>query len=176
MLGHSSGGGLAVRFAGGTYGAMLSKVVLLAPFLQYDAPTTRPNAGGWAHPLTRRIIGISMLNKIGITALNGLHIISFAFPRKVLDGPEGDTATTSYSYRLNASFAPRRNYLRDVAALPEFCVITGADDNAYAAEAYEPLMSAVNPRGTYHVLPGEGHLDIVRSPTAARIAADFLLG
>lgn len=175
MLGHSSGGGLVVRFAGGPYGAMLSKAVLIAPFLQYDAPTTRRNSGGWARPLIRRIIGLSMLNAVRITALNGLEVISFAFPPAVLGGPEGGSATTGYSYRLNASFAPRRDYLRDVAALPDFCVIVGADDAAFVPAAYEPLMAPVNRRGTYHVLPGQGHLGIIRSPEAAQIAAAFVM-
>lgn len=174
MLGHSSGGGLVVRFAGGTYGKVLSKAVLIAPFLKYDAPTTRPRSGGWARPLVRRLIGLGMLNGVGIAALNGLEVISFAFPRAVLDGPEGATATPRYSYRMNASFAPRRDYLRDVAALPEFLLIAGADDAAFVADAYEPLMSSVNPKGSYRVLPGLGHLGVIRSAEAARIAADFL--
>lgn len=46
MLGHSSGGGLVVRFAGGAHGGLLDGAVLLAPFLKYNAPTTRPNSGG----------------------------------------------------------------------------------------------------------------------------------
>lgn len=174
MLGHSSGGGLVVRFAGGVHGKMLSKAVLVAPFLKYDAPTTRPRSGGWARPLVRRIIGLGMLNRVGISALNGLEAISFAFPQAVLDGPEGGLATPRYSYRMNVSFAPRRDYLRDMAALPEFLVIVGADDAAFVPEAYEPLMSPVNSKGRYCVLPGQGHLGITRSPEAARIAADFL--
>ena len=60
--GHSSGGGLVVRFAGGTHGDMLDGAVLMAPYLHHNAPTMRPNAGGWSYPLLRRIIGLSMLN------------------------------------------------------------------------------------------------------------------
>ncbi|MGC8203475.1 alpha/beta hydrolase [Aliiroseovarius sp. PTFE2010] len=55
--GHSSGGGLAVRFAGGPFGHLANGFVLIAPFLKYNAPTQRPNSGGWAQPLTRRLIG-----------------------------------------------------------------------------------------------------------------------
>lgn len=46
MVGHSSGGGLVVRFAGWDHGSVLSKAVLLSPFLKYDAPIMRDNAGG----------------------------------------------------------------------------------------------------------------------------------
>jgi alpha-beta hydrolase superfamily lysophospholipase len=45
--GHSSGGGLALRFAGSQYGGRAKAYLLMAPFLKYNAPTTRPNSGGW---------------------------------------------------------------------------------------------------------------------------------
>lgn len=56
--GHSSGGGLTVRFAGSEYTTLSDGYILLSPFLKYNAPTTRPNSGGWAHPLSRRIAGL----------------------------------------------------------------------------------------------------------------------
>jgi len=128
--GHSSGGGLVVRYAGSDYGADLDAALLLAPFLHHRAPTMRENAGGWNKVLLRRIIGLSMLNTFRIRALNHLTIIQFAMPQAVLDGPLGDTATTAYSYRLNTSFAPRGDYLSDVAALPPFVLIAGSADEA----------------------------------------------
>jgi len=90
--GHSSGGGFVVRFAGGAYGAKADEFMLLAPFLKYNAPTTRENAGGWAQPATRRIIGLTLLNMVGITALNYLPAISFNMPLAVLMGPWGHGA------------------------------------------------------------------------------------
>jgi pimeloyl-ACP methyl ester carboxylesterase len=39
VLGHSSAGGLVVRFAGGEYGEIINHAVLLAPFLKHNAPT-----------------------------------------------------------------------------------------------------------------------------------------
>jgi pimeloyl-ACP methyl ester carboxylesterase len=174
MLGHSSGGGLVVRFAGGRRGDMIDAAILLAPFLRHDAPTTRANAGGWAHPLTRRIIGLSMLNMVGIHALDHLTAIRFAMPRAVLNGPLGHTATTRYSWRLNLSYAPRRDYLADVAALPPFVLIAGAQDESFVAERYAPLMSGATDKGRYHVLPGVGHLDVVDAPRTEALIREFL--
>lgn len=174
LAGHSSGGGLVVRYAGGEYGAMLDGAVLLAPFLKYNAPTTRPNSGGWARPLTRRIIGLSMLNTVGITALNGLTAIQFNFPAEVLNGPEGGTATASYSYRLNTSYAPRNDYLADIGALPPFLLIAGADDESFVAEGYEPLMQAANPNGRYRLLDGQSHLGVISDGRTAKLIAGFL--
>lgn len=174
LAGHSSGGGLVVRFAGGEHGGMLDGAVLMAPFLKHDAPTTRPNSGGWAHVLTRRIIGLSILNTFQIKLLNHLQIIQFNMPSAVLDGPLGHTATTGYSYRLNTSFAPRGRYLDDVAALPPFVLIAGTADEAFDASLFEPTMSKATDRGRYVMVEGVGHLDIVDDPRTAEAIEGFL--
>lgn len=174
LLGHSSGGGLVVRMAGGAHGALLDGAVLLAPFLKYNAPTTRPNSGGWAHVLTRRMIGLSMLNMARLRVLNHVTVIQFAMPQAVLDGPLGHTATTAYSFRLNTSYAPRNDYLADVAALPPFLLAVGDQDEAFIAEAYAPLMQEVTDKGEYAVVPGVSHLDIVNDPNSLKLIQDFL--
>jgi len=173
--GHSSGGGLTVRFAGGPYGGKADGFLLLAPFLKHDAPTTKPNSGGWARPAIPRIVGLTMLNTIGITALNGLPVIGFAMPRSVLEGPYGDTATLAYSYRLNTSFAPRADYGRDLAAIRvPLLVIAGAEDEAFEATLYESTISAHTGTGEYHVLPGANHIGVVTDDRTASLALDWL--
>jgi alpha-beta hydrolase superfamily lysophospholipase len=171
MLGHSSGGGLVLRHAGAGLGQPLDGAILLAPFLQYDAPTTRPNSGGWARVMTRRIIGLSILNTFRITALNGLTVTQFHFPAAVLDGPLGATATTAYSYRLMTGYAPHRDWHGDVAALPPFLLVAGDADEAFRADLYQPTLAPLNPQGTYWMVPS-GHLDVVDHPeTMAAITA-----
>lgn len=174
LLGHSSGGGLVVRFAGGPRGGMIDGAVLLAPFLKYNAPVTRPNSGGWAHPLTRRIIGLSMLNMVGIHALDGVTAIQFAMPEAVLNGPFGHTATTAYSWRLNQSYAPRSDYMRDIAALPPFLLVAGLEDEAFDARGYEPLMQRATAAGRYRVVPGANHLGVVDAPETEALIREFL--
>lgn len=176
LLGHSSGGGLVVRFAGGAHGDVLSGAVLLAPFLHHSAPTTRKNSGGWATINLRRMIGLSILNTLQVTALNHLPVIRFAMPRAVLDGPLGATATTEYSYRLNTSFAPRSKWQADVAALPPFLLLAGRQDEAFVAEAYEPELFAHNPAGRYELLDGVGHLAVVDAPRTAAAVSAFAAG
>lgn len=164
MLGHSSGGGLVVRFAGGAHGDLIDHAVLVAPFLKYNAPSTRADAGGWAHLLLRRVIGLSILNGFGITSLNHLTAIQFNMPAEVTEGPYGHLATTSYSYRLNTGFAPRDEYLKDIAALPEFTLVVGSEDEAFYADKYEGEMSAVTEKGTYNIVGGVDHLSIIDAP------------
>lgn len=174
MVGHSSGGGLVVRMAGGAQGGLMDRAVLLAPFMKHNAATTRRNSGGWARVLVRRVIGLSMLNAVGVRALNHLTIIQFDMPRAVLDGPLGHTATTAYSYRLNSSFAPRSDFLGDVAALPPFALVVGAQDEAFVAEAYAPLMREVTEVGQYHIVPDVGHLDIVDAPQTQSVIQEAI--
>lgn len=174
FVGHSSGGGLVVRMAGGTHGDRMKRAVLVAPFLKYNAPTTRQDSGGWAKTLIRRIIGLSMLNGVGITALNGLTVIEFNLPEDVLATEDGQHATLAYSYRLNTGFAPRNDYGADIAALPEFLLLVGAEDEAFIAQEYQPTMSGFSDAGTYEVLPGLGHLDALFAPEVPTAIAAFL--
>jgi alpha-beta hydrolase superfamily lysophospholipase len=48
LLGHSAGGGFALRVASSPIQNLFARTVLLAPYLGYDAPTNRPSSGGWA--------------------------------------------------------------------------------------------------------------------------------
>lgn len=175
MLGHSSGGGLVVRFSGGAHGGLLTGAVLLAPFLQHDAPTTRAESGGWARVLLRRVIGLTMLNAAGITGLNHLTVLQFRFPAAVLDGPLGHTATREYSFRLMTSFNPRRNWQADVAALPDFLLVAGREDEAFVADAYQPTLTPLTQRGRYALVEG-GHLAVVDDPQTLDLIAGFLRG
>ena len=163
LLGHSSGGGLVIRAANGTLKGQASKAILLAPYLKHNAPTARADSR-WAAPLTRRIIGLSMLNLMRIRLANGLTTIQFRFPDSVLNGPLGHTATRAYSYRMMVGFNPRAAYLKDVAALPEFILIAGEHDEAFRSTYYEPTMCATTDKGTYHLLKGLGHLDVIDAP------------
>ncbi|PHP68027.1 alpha/beta hydrolase [Zhengella mangrovi] len=173
--GHSSGGGFVVRFAGGKHGDRVDGYVLMAPFLKYDAPTMRPNSGGWARPATRRIIGLVMLNRINFPALNHLPVVSFDMPKAVLDGPYGKLATTEYTYRMNVSFAPRDDYQADLAAMTKpLLVVAGDRDEAFKADQFEPVISARTKSGTYAVLPGITHLGVVTGEEVRPVLKDWL--
>jgi len=173
--GHSSGGGFVVRFASGEYGALADRLVLMAPYLQHDAPTTRPNSGNWAFPALRRIIGLSMLNNVGITALNHLPIIKFNMPASVRDNGMGHTATLEYSYALNTGFSPRRNYKGDLARIAQpLLLLVGSEDESFFAEKYEPLMSPHVKNGTYQIVPKLNHFGVVFADQAIEEIATWI--
>lgn len=173
--GHSIGGGLAIRFAGGAPRDLADAFLLLSPFLKYDAPTTRPYSGGWANPATRRIIGLSMLNMVGIHALDHLPAISFSMPESVMKGPLGNTATAVYSFRMLTSISPRSDYRADLRALDKpFLLVAGEADEAFYATQYETVISAETKTGRYVILPGVNHLGLMQDRGAFEAISAWL--
>ncbi|MFT6907475.1 MAG: non-heme chloroperoxidase [Oleiphilaceae bacterium] len=167
--GHSSGGGLAIRFAGSRYGQQADAYLLLSPFLKYNAPTIRSNSGGWAHAYTGRIAGLSMLNMLGIHCFDSLTAIEFNMPEEARDGTE----TLSYSHRLNTAYAPR-NYKKDLRAITQpLLVVAGTRDDAFIANQFEPVISqytAVQVR----LLPDVTHMGVVVSPEIQPVIKGWL--
>ncbi len=169
--GHASGGGLAIRFAGSRYGQQADAYLLLAPWLQYNAPTRRPDTGRWARPYTFRIIGLSMLNNVGIRFFNDLTVIEFNIPKEARDGTE----TLSYSYRLNKSYAPR-NYKKDLSAITQpLLVVVGTADKVFFADKYEPVISQYTDVQV-KLLQGLTHMGVVVSVITRPVIGEWLSG
>ena len=157
--GHSSGGGLAIRFAGSRYGQQADAYLLLTPYLKYNAPTIRPKSGGWAYPYTARIAGLTMLNNWGIHRFDYLTAIEFNMPEEARDGTE----TLSYSHRLNTAYAPR-NYKKDLSAITQpLLVVAGTADESNYAEQYEPVISQYT-EVQVRLLQGVTHMGVVVGP------------
>jgi len=167
--GHSSGGGLVIRFAGSRYSQQADSYLLLSPYLKYNAPTIRPKSGGWAHPYTGRIAGLSMLNMMGIHWFDYLAAIEFNMPVEARDGTE----TLLYSHRLNTAYAPR-NYKKDLSAITQpVLIVAGTADEANIADQFEPVMS--NYANVQVVLlPGVSHMGVVVSPDVQPVLKDWL--
>mgnify|MGYP002639861866 CR=1 FL=1 len=169
MGGHSSGGGLVVRFAGSQYGRQADAYVLLSPYLKYNAPTMRPNSGGWAYAYTGRIAGLSILNSMGIHWFDHLTAIEFNMPEKARDGSE----TLSYSHRLNTGYAPR-DYKKNLKAITQpFLLLAGTADEAFVADQFEPVVSEYT-SVQVTLLPDLSHMGIVVSPDVQPIFKNWI--
>jgi non-heme chloroperoxidase len=167
--GHSSGGGLVQRFAGSKYGKLADAYILLAPYLQYSAPTVRPNSGGWANLNTKRIIGLAMLNNVGISWFNALPVISFNMPVEARNGTE----TLVYSYRLVTSFGSS-NYQRDLAAINKpLLVVAGTADEVNYAEKFKPVILQYT-KAQVELLPGVTHMGVVVGPEVRPVIGEWL--
>jgi alpha-beta hydrolase superfamily lysophospholipase len=158
--GHSSGGGFAIRFAGGASAGTVSSQLLLAPVVPGSPALRGGTAGGWARVHLRRVIGLVLLNAVGIHGFDALPVIEFAKPRRFWDGSE----TLAYSFRLNASYHPRADHARDLRALRgrPLLVLVGADDEAVDGEALRELFADVS--DAVEVLPGVDHFGVYRDP------------
>jgi pimeloyl-ACP methyl ester carboxylesterase len=161
--GHSSGGGLAIRFAGGAYADAVASYLLLSPTIPRSPAIRQGNAGGWAQLHWRRLYGLLALNAVGIHGLDGLPVVEFNKPVQFWDGTE----TLSYSYRLNVSYHPRYRYETDIRALGgRALVLVGADDEAIDPEALRILMAANAPQAQVTILPQTTHFGIFTDPRA----------
>ena len=167
LLGHSAGGGFVLRVASSPIKTLFARTVMLAPYLGYDAPTNRPNSGGWARADVPRIFALMALRRLGIDCCEALPTLAFAVPPHM----ENFLAST-YSYRLMRNFATR-GYKADLAdATGPLTLISGADDQLMLADKYADAVHAVAPKVGVKLIEGVDHMGIVSAPKAVAVVAD----
>jgi alpha-beta hydrolase superfamily lysophospholipase len=168
LVGHSSGGGFALRIAGSPIQNLFARTVLLAPYLGYDAPSSRPNAGGWASPDIPRIVGLLALRTIGIHCCDALPVLAFAVPpnsEKIL--------VAGYTDRLMRNFATHSDYRTDLAAATRpLTIFSGTDDELMLAEKYAEAVRGAPRPVDVKLIDGVNHMGIVSNPAAISIIAD----
>lgn len=167
--GHSSGGGLAIKYAGGDRVAF-DGYLLLAPYLGYRAPTVRPNSGGWVQVSTRRYIGLTMLNNVGIKLFNSLPVLFFNRPKEWSDPLQAE----SYSYRLNESFSPQAYEKNLQKNNKPVLVLVGADDEAFYAEKFEAVFSKNAPHALVKIIPKVKHLNLSNNEDTINIMSCWI--
>jgi alpha-beta hydrolase superfamily lysophospholipase len=165
LMGHSSGGGFALRVAGSPIQNLFTRTVLLAPYLGYDAPSSREDAGGWASPDIPRFLGLSALRRLGIVCCESLPTIAFAVPPN-----SSAILASSYSYRLMRNFGTTQDYRGDLAAAGKpVMVFAGAADELMFPDKYS---DAVGQRAPVRLIEGVNHMGIVSDPAAVSAIAD----
>jgi alpha-beta hydrolase superfamily lysophospholipase len=167
LLGHSAGGGFALRIASSPIRDLFARAVLLAPYLGYDAPTNRPDSGGWASADIPRFLALRALRSMGIDCCEALPTLAFAVP------PNSEKILAStYSYRLMRNFATRGYKADFAAATIPLTLIAGADDELMLADKYADAVHAVAPKVNVKLIDGVDHMGIVGSPKAIAVVAD----
>jgi non-heme chloroperoxidase len=170
LVGHSSGGGLAIRVAGGTYSNLIQGYVLLSPAIPTAKTMRKGTAGGWAKVSMIKMIALSFLNSIGIKNWNHSHVIQFNKPQEHCDGKE----TLSYSFNLNSSYHPRHPYQKDLKNLRnKFIVFIGSDDEANDPLQFSSLLKGAS-REHLQMIKGVRHLDIVCNEQVMNDAATWI--
>ena len=162
LAGFSSGGGFAVRFAGSNQQQLFQSYLLLAPFLSQDAPTLRPDAGGWTSVGLPRIIAIAILNGFGVRTFNSLPVLHFAVSENTKA-----ILTSEYSYSLAMNFRPQRDYLADLRSMHQpFRVLIGANDEIYYPDRFADLLKQAGKDTAVIVIPSVDHIHLILSPAA----------
>ena len=166
LAGFSSGGGFALRFAGSPRQDLFQSYLLLSPFLSQDAPTFRPNSGGWVNIGIPRLIAISILNGFGIRAFNNLPVTSFA-----LNEEAKAFLTPEYSYALAQNFRPLADYEANIrSAMQPVAVLAGTADEAFYTDKLQDTFRKQGKNWTVTLLPGIGHISLTLEPSAVDAA------
>ena len=169
LLGHSAGGGFALRLASSPIKDQFARTILLSPYLGYDAPTNRPQSGGWASADVPRFLGIGVLRRLGIGCCQALPTLAFAVPPN-----SEEILASTYSYRLMRNFATR-GYKDDLAAATKpVTLIAGADDELMLPTNYADAVHAVKPSVEVKLIAGIYHMGIVSAPKAVNEIADYV--
>jgi pimeloyl-ACP methyl ester carboxylesterase len=164
LLGFSSGGGFALRAATGRLSAAFDRLVLLSPYLGYDAASTRSAATSarWANPDIPRLLALPLLRRLGLRCCEALPVIAFA----VSPGSE-KFVTSRYSYRLLTNFAAPRDLAAAFHALKApTTIIAGSADELMLADKYAGIVRGIEPAIDVRIVPGLSHMDMLHAPAA----------
>jgi alpha-beta hydrolase superfamily lysophospholipase len=161
LIGHSAGGGFALRVASRPLSEHFAGTILLAPFLGTDAPNNKSGLNDWAGIAMPRIVVLTILDKLGIPWFGGLPVVAFA-----VSDADAQYVTSTYSYRLAANFGPDRDWRRDIAAVHRPLVVMAGDgDQVFRADSYQTAFAAL-PEARVELLPGIDHMSLTGAPSA----------
>ena len=174
LAGHSMGGGIALRYAQLKDRPAVDAYLMFAPHLGSDAPTMpQPDpdnpaaieaSAAYSQLNVPRLIGLLMLNNVGVTWLNHLDTLFFNLTDKVTHvysfGATVNSSPTDYAAALTAVDAP-------------MLVVVGSNDEAFVAGEFATAVTA-HSHGEVHVIDGENHNSIVESAEAMAIIETWL--
>lgn len=162
LIGFSGGAALAMEIAGGQYGNLFDRYIVVSPAIPYPSPIARPN-GGWVALSLPRIVGLVVLNKLGIHWFDGLPTIAFAIPENE------PNFTSRYSFRLMMNLA-NFDYLAGLARTKKpMTLLAGSNDEQFCADRYAAVLQPPKPDLVVEIVPGLDHRDMILKP--AGIAA-----
>jgi pimeloyl-ACP methyl ester carboxylesterase len=162
LAGFSSGGGFVLRIAGGGLAGLFDDYLAISPYIAADSPTGSRDAGGWAGVALPRITALSLLHAIGLPWFQGLPAVAFATAAKA-----DESRTPVYSFRLMANLQLGRNWRSVLAHISAPTrIVIGAQDELFAADQFEPLLQAINPRIDLTLVSDAGHLAMIGDPQA----------
>ena len=161
LVGHSSGGGFVLRIAGSPRGCAFDGYLALSPYLNYAAPSNRPDAG-WAAAGVPRMIALSIADRIGITGFDNLPVVAFALEANA------PNRTATYSWRLQRNFGlDLVRWQDEIKSIDRPTrVMIGASDELFDASMYMQIFAGLQPLVKVSVVPNTDHMGIVLDESA----------
>lgn len=169
--GHSSGGGMALRYVGNIHVRQPDGLLLLSPYLGNESPTVKPNSGGWVTVVLKRWIGLSMINRFGFRLLNRLTVLLFNRP----DTWNDELQVPSYSYRMAVNYGPN-NYVKDIEKIKvPSLILVGSNDESFYPEKFFPVFEVGASAKLVDVIVVEGanHMSIVDGAGSRNCIVDW---
>jgi alpha-beta hydrolase superfamily lysophospholipase len=173
LAGHSMGGGIVMRYAALHLKPAADGYLLFAPHLGIKSPTMRlgpaPGSVTVGEPLTKldlpRVLGLVMLNPIGMRWFNGLDTLFFNVPAQF--------PIHAYSFRAMVSMTPDSHIAALTADRTPLLVIVGSKDEVFYADRFASVISLHQNSKTV-LVDGPTHDGIVHSAAALSAAADWI--
>ncbi|MCB0215035.1 MAG: alpha/beta hydrolase [Chloroflexi bacterium] len=173
LAGHSMGGGIALRYALLPDAPHVDAYLLFAPNLGINSPTARTEPAEAADPDVEatlklhvpRILGLALLNAVGVTGLNGLPTMIFNLPPEL--------PMRAYSFRAMATTSPDDHAVALAAVSEPLLVLVGSNDEAFHGEQYGPVVTA-HSDGDVEIVDGETHDGILRNEAAMAAVREWL--
>lgn len=171
--GHSTGGGLAIRYAAGRQLPAPDGLVLLAPFIHWQSPAARKGSGGWATSCIPRFAGVEMLGRVGIHAFEKRPVLRFNVPASCRTGTE----TLFYSWRLYKSLTPSDDWQSDIRRIRVPVLLVAAElDSIFRTQGYEAVFSSLQQVLTLEVIHGADHFQLSVSDAVSGIISRWSHG
>lgn len=156
LAGFSAGGGFVLRFAASPHQSQFGSYLMLSPFISQDAPNQKPGSGGWVSVGIPRIVALSILNAVGVQALNGLVVSSFA-----LNDHARALLTPEYDFNLAMNFRPRSDYEADLRNVQRpSAIVAGSVDEAFHSDQLEAMVRGAGKAWPVVLVPGLGHIPL----------------
>jgi pimeloyl-ACP methyl ester carboxylesterase len=168
LIGHSTGGSVILRTAGSKYAGDFDGYLALSPYIASGTAMDRPSEGGWTSVSIPRIVVLTILNRLGISALDHLDVLGMAVPAS-----NDKTRPRFYTHALLASANLPRDWKPALAAIHSPTqVLIGADDELFQAEAYPAGIGGANSAIKVTLLPALGHMAMTYDERALQAEAD----
>jgi alpha-beta hydrolase superfamily lysophospholipase len=156
LLGFSSGGGFVLRFAADERAPLFNRYLLLSPFLHPSSPTKRPGNGDWVSIGLPRIVGLGMLNTLGITAFNHLPTLRFGLKDKARE-----QLTGQYDHNLASNFRPHNDYAQDIHRIQRpLRIVAGTNDELFDATRFASVFKEAGHAVPVTLVPGINHIGL----------------